>query len=50
MAKAGQTLETLLANHTRFLRFLEPRVGSREAAEDVLLAAILKAMFAEGLD
>lgn len=44
MAKAEQTLETLLANHTRFLRFLEPRVGSREAAEDVLQGAFVKGL------
>ena len=44
MAKAEQTLETLLANHARFLRFLEPRVGSREAAEDVLQAAFVKGL------
>jgi RNA polymerase sigma factor (sigma-70 family) len=44
MTKAERTLETLLANHARFLRFLEPRVGGREAAEDVLQAAFVKGL------
>jgi RNA polymerase sigma factor (sigma-70 family) len=38
------TLQVLLANHARFLRFLEPRVGSREAAEDILQAAFVKGL------
>lgn len=42
MATAQETLEVLLANHSRFLRFLEPRAGSRDAAEDVLQAAFVK--------
>lgn len=44
MPNADQTLAVLLANHWRFLRFLEPRVGSREAAEDVLQAAFVKSL------
>lgn len=47
---ADDTLQVLLDNHTRFLRFLEPRVGSRDAAEDVLQAAFVKSLTkAEGL-
>lgn len=41
---ADDTLQVLLDNHTRFLRFLEPRVGSRDAAEDVLQAAFVKGL------
>jgi RNA polymerase sigma-70 factor (ECF subfamily) len=37
-------LEILVANHARFLAFLERRVGSREAAEEILQEA-----FARGL-
>ena len=44
MAAADETLQVLLANHRRFLRFLEPRVGSREAAEDILQAAFVKGL------
>ena len=44
MAPTDETLRILLANHARFLRFLEPRVGSREAAEDVLQAAFVKGL------
>ena len=39
-----ETLEVLLANHVRFLRFLEARVESRDAAEDVLQAAFVKGL------
>lgn len=34
----------LVENHARFLAFLVPRVGSREAAEDVLQAAFVKGL------
>lgn len=34
----------LVANHARFLAFLTPRLGSREAAEDVLQAAFVKGL------
>ena len=44
MASSDDTLQVLLANHARFLRFLEPRVGSREAAEDILQAAFVKGL------
>jgi RNA polymerase sigma-70 factor (ECF subfamily) len=33
---------TLVANHERFLRFLQPRLGSRESAEELLQAAFVK--------
>lgn len=35
--------DTLVANHRRFLSFLERRVGSRDLAEDILQAAFVKA-------
>ena len=41
---APAALERLLENHRRFLAFLEPRVGSRAAAEDVLQAAFVRAL------
>lgn len=34
----------LLANHRRFLSFLEPRVGSREDAEEILQAAFVRSL------
>ncbi|MCO5170679.1 MAG: sigma-70 family RNA polymerase sigma factor [Planctomycetes bacterium] len=34
----------LVDNHARFLAFLVPRLGSREAAEDVLQAAFVKGL------
>jgi RNA polymerase sigma-70 factor (ECF subfamily) len=37
-------VETLVAQHARFLRFLEPRAGSRAAAEELLQAAFVKAL------
>jgi RNA polymerase sigma factor (sigma-70 family) len=42
---ASETItRTLVDNHARFLAFLEPRLGSREAAEDVLQAAFVKGL------
>jgi RNA polymerase sigma-70 factor (ECF subfamily) len=35
---------TLIANHARFLRFLESRVGSRAAAEEILQSALVRAL------
>jgi RNA polymerase sigma-70 factor (ECF subfamily) len=35
-------VETLVREHQRFLRFLLPRVGSREVAEEILQAAFVK--------
>jgi RNA polymerase sigma-70 factor (ECF subfamily) len=37
-------VETLVAQHARFLKFLEPRAGSRAAAEELLQAAFVKAL------
>ena len=39
---AAGTLDTLVANHRRFLEFLERRTGSRAEAEDILQAAFLR--------
>jgi RNA polymerase sigma factor (sigma-70 family) len=39
-----EVVRTLVENHDRFLRFLEPRVGSRDAAEDILQAAFVKTL------
>ncbi len=36
--------ETLLANHRRFLRFLEKRVGSIEDAEEILQSAFVRSL------
>ncbi|HEY6156889.1 MAG TPA: RNA polymerase sigma factor [Gemmatimonadales bacterium] len=44
-AVAPEVLAVLVDNHKRFLAFLERRVGSREAAEDILQDA-----FVRGLD
>jgi len=45
MSTTYDVVETLVANHRRFLSFLEKRVESREAAEDILQDA-----FVRGLD
>lgn len=37
-------METLLQHRERFLAFLAPRAGSREAAEEVLQAALLQGL------
>jgi RNA polymerase sigma factor (sigma-70 family) len=37
-------VRTLVENHDRFLQFLQSRLGSREAAEDVLQAAFVKTL------
>jgi RNA polymerase sigma-70 factor (ECF subfamily) len=37
-------METLLANHRRFLAFLEARVGSRHDAEEILQAAFVRSL------
>lgn len=44
-ALSSPIVETLVANHRQFLSFLEKRVESREAAEDILQEA-----FVRGLD
>jgi RNA polymerase sigma factor (sigma-70 family) len=45
MTTSYDVVETLVANHRQFLSFLERRVESREAAEDILQEA-----FVRGLD
>lgn len=42
MATSDEPLDILLANHARFLAFLEPRIGSRDGADDILQAAFVK--------
>jgi RNA polymerase sigma factor (sigma-70 family) len=37
-----EAVKVLVDSHDQFLRFLQPRVGSREAAEDILQAAFVK--------
>jgi RNA polymerase sigma factor (sigma-70 family) len=37
-------VDVLVAQNRRFLRFLEPRVGSRAAAEEILQAAFVKGL------
>lgn len=44
----SQVTRVLVDNHARFLAFLEPRLGSREAAEDVLQAAFVKGLERQG--
>ena len=39
---AGDVVATLVENHRQFLRFVEKRVSSRAAAEDILQAAFVK--------
>jgi RNA polymerase sigma-70 factor (ECF subfamily) len=41
---SSEVLAVLTENHQRFLRFLQPRVGSREAAEEILQAAFVKSL------
>ena len=41
---AADVLTTLVANHRRFLEFLERRTGNRAEAEDILQAAFLRGM------
>ncbi|MFP2923782.1 RNA polymerase sigma factor [Pyxidicoccus sp. 3LG] len=43
-----EVLEALIHNRQRFLAFLIPRVGSTDAAEELLQAALLKGMENEG--
>jgi len=39
---AQEVLKTLVQSHDQFLRFLQSRVGNRDAAEEVLQAAFVK--------
>ena len=41
---APDVVQVLVAQHERFLRFLEPRAGGRAAAEELLQAAFIKAL------
>ena len=41
-ATSYDVVETLVANHRQFLSFLEKRVESREAAEDILQEAFVR--------
>jgi RNA polymerase sigma factor (sigma-70 family) len=41
---SNAVIETLLANHRRFLAFLESRVGSRHDAEEILQAAFVRSL------
>lgn len=43
-AETSDATRVLVENHARFLAFLAPRLGSREAAEDVLQAAFVKGL------
>lgn len=43
-APPPDVVRTLVESHDRFLRFLQPRLGTREAAEDVLQAAFVKTL------
>ena len=42
--KAPDVLRVLVANHARFLAFLERRVGSRDVAEDILQEAFVRSL------
>lgn len=44
----AEVTRVLVDNHARFLAFLTPRLGSREAAEDVLQAAFVKGLEKQG--
>jgi len=44
MSTTYDVVETLVANHRRFLSFLEKRVESREAAEDILHDAFIRGL------
>lgn len=43
-----EVVKTLVANHRRFLAFLERRVGSREVAEDILQDAFVRGIAGAG--
>lgn len=44
MPVSARVLERLTENHRRFLSFIERRVGSREAAEDILQDAFVRGL------
>src|SRR5687768_12857377 len=43
-ALTPEVIDVLVERHRRFLQFLEPRVGSRAVAEELLQAAFVKAL------
>lgn len=43
-----EVVDILVANHRRFLAFLEARTGSREAAEDILQDAVVRSLRSGG--
>ena len=43
-APAAEVIERLVSSHRAFLAFLEPRVGDRATAEDILQAAFVRAV------
>lgn len=43
-SETPEALKALVDNHRRFLAFLEKRVGSREAAEDILQDGLVRAL------
>jgi RNA polymerase sigma-70 factor (ECF subfamily) len=45
---APDKVQLLVANHGRFLSFLQPRVGSKEVAEEILQAAFVKGIEKSG--
>lgn len=47
-AVAPDKVRVLVENHERFLAFLRPRVGSREVAEEILQAALVKGIEKSG--
>src|SRR3954451_2069067 len=49
MSTTYDVVETLVGNHRRFLSFLEKRVESREAAEDILHDAFIRGLDSEPL-
>jgi len=48
-ATSYDVVETLVGNHRRFLSFLEKRVESREAAEDILHDAFIRGLDSQSL-
>src|SRR5436305_4781785 len=49
MSTTYDVVETLVGNHRRFLSFLEKRVESREAAEDILHDAFIRGLDSQSL-
>jgi len=49
MPISATALQRLSENHRQFLRFIERRVGSREAAEDILQDAFVRGLEKGGM-